>query len=167
MRLSTYIVLFVLASGLACGTTHAADLPVALVSESSLPFSLSPAHFDNSPSNFDNSISNFDNSSSNVDNSESNFENSASNYENGPNGKRRLIYNEDGTSKFVGYYVAAKNGTTNFYSPSGKRMFYNPKKGFGVFGAKDGDFCGALVRVKGEISLALTEHGAKVLFLSQ
>ena len=144
----------------------AVDLPIVFDDESALPYYLSPSNYDNSPSNYDNSISNYDNSPSNYDNSETNYDNSASNYDNGPNGSRRLLYREEGSPKFAGYYVVAKNGTTNFFSPRGKRLFYNPKKGRAVFGGKDGSFCGALARVKGELSLVLTEHGAKVLMLS-
>lgn len=143
-----------------------ADLPVALVNEARLPYDFSPSNYDNSPSNYDNSISNYDNSPSNYDNSESNYDNSASNYDNGRSGSRRLIYKEGGTPKFAGYYVAASNGTTNFFSPLGKRMFYNPKKGRGVFSGKDGSFCGALATVNGVLSLALTERGEKILLLT-
>jgi len=151
-----------LASGIAF-----ADLPVASIDESSLPYGLSPSNYDNSPSNYDNSISNYDNSPSNYDNSESNYNNSASNFDNGRSGSKRLILKDGGTPKFAGYYVFASNGVTNFFSPSGKRMFYNPKKGRAVFGGRDGSFCGVLARVDGEYSLALTERGMKVLFLSQ
>jgi hypothetical protein len=144
-----------------------ADLPVAPVDESSLPYGLSSSNYDNSPSNYDNSIGNYDNSPSNYDNSESNYSNSASNYDNGRSGNKRLILKDGGTLKFAGYYVSASNGVTNFFSPSGKRMFYNPKKGRAVFGGRDGSFCGVLARVDGEYSLALTERGMTVLFLSQ
>ncbi len=154
-------VTFVLASSSAL-----ADLPVALVDEARLPYELSPSNYDNSPSNYDNSVSNYDNSPSNYDNSESNYDNSASNYDNSRNRSRRLIYREGGAPKFAGYYVAASNGTTNFFSPRGKRMFYNPKKGRGVFGGKDGSFCGVLANVNGQLSLALTERGTKILLLS-
>ena len=166
MRSSQLKCLLMLAASLVCGSALA-DLPVALIDESSLPYNLSPSNYDNSPSNYDNSISNYDNSPSNYDNSESNYDNSASNYDNGRNGDRRLVYKDGGSLKFAGYYVAAKNGTTNFYSPRGKRMFYNPKKGAGIFAGKDGTFCGVLARVKGELSLALTERGAKILLLSE
>lgn len=144
-----------------------ADLPVVLIDESRLPYGLSPSNYDNSPSNYDNSVSNYDNSPSNYDNSESNYDNSSSNYDNGRNGKRRLVYEEDGSPKFAGYYVAANNGVTNFFSPSGKRMFYNPKKSRGVYGGRDGTFCGVLARVDGKFSLALTERGLRLLLLSQ
>lgn len=144
-----------------------ADLPVVEINESSLPYNLSPSNYDNTSSNYDNSISNYDNSSSNYDNSESNYSNSASNYDNGRNGSRRLILKDGGSLKFAGYYIQASNGVTNFFSPSGKRMFYNPKKGRAIFGGRDGTFCGVLARVDGEFSLALTERGMRVMFLSQ
>jgi len=164
MRSSILKCLLVLAASLVCSSAIA-DLPVARIDESSLPYHLSPSSFDNSPSNYDNSISNYDNSLSNYDNSESNYDNSFSNYDNGRNGDRRLIYKYGGSLQFAGYYVAAKNGITNFYSPRGKRMFYKPKKGRGIFGGKDGSFCGVLAQINGELSLALTERGIKILLM--
>jgi hypothetical protein len=145
----------------------AADLPIVLVKESALPYDLSPSNYDNSAANYDNSISNYDNSPDNYDNSEGNYDNSSANYDNGRNGERRLLFKDKGILRFVGYYVMAANGTTNFYSPKGKRMFYNPKKGRGIFGGKDGLFCGVLAQQSGELSLALTERGIKILMLSQ
>jgi len=166
--LRRYALALVYVIGVFFGTpAFAADLPVATVNESSLPYDLSPSNYDNSPSNYDNSISNYDNSSSNYENSESNYENSSSNYANGRSGERRLLYKDGASRKFAGYYVRAGTGITNFFSPSGKRMFYNPEKGRAVFSGKDGSFCGVLARVGEEFSLALTEQGIKVLFLSQ
>ncbi|EGA6815099.1 hypothetical protein ACVR4I_004534, partial [Shigella flexneri] len=98
-----------------------ADLPIVLVDEARLPYDYSPSNYDISPSNYDNSISNYDNSPSNYDNSESNYDNSSSNYDNSRNGNRRLIYSANGSRTFAGYYVIANNGTTNFFSTSGKR----------------------------------------------
>ena len=137
-----------------CGNVAAAaDLPIATVDESALPYDFSP--------------SNYDNSSSNYENSESNYDNSSSNYDNGRSGERRLLYKEGSSLKFAGYYVRAGNGVTNFFSSKGKRMFYNPKKGRAVFNGKDGSFCGVLGSVNGQFSLALTEQGVKTLLLSQ
>jgi hypothetical protein len=144
-----------------------ADLSVAPVDELNLPYGLSPSNYNNSPSNYANSISNYDNSPSNYDNSESNYNNSASNYNNGRSGGKRLIFKDGGSLKFAGYYISASNGVTNFFSISGKRMFYNPKKSSAVFGGQDGNFCGVLAHVDGEYSLALTQHGMRILFLSQ
>jgi hypothetical protein len=150
------------------GTTSAlaADLPVVVVDESRLPYEFRPSNYDNSPRNYDNSLRNYDNSPRNYDNSERNYDNSASNHDNGRRGQRRLVIQERGAIKVVGYYVLATNGTTNFFSASGKRMFYNPKKGQGVFGGQDGTFCGVLARVDGVLALALTERGMKLLLLS-
>ena len=147
--------------------TFAADLPVAIINESSLSYEFSASNYDNSPTNYDNSISNYDNSISNYDNSESNYDNSSANYDNGRNGNRRLIYRDRTSLKFVGYFVRSSNGVTNFFSPSGKRMFYNPKKGRAVFNGKDGSFCGVLANVGEDFSLALTDQGVKTLLLSQ
>lgn len=147
--------------------TFAADLPVAIINESSLPYDLSPSNYNNSPSNYANSISNYDNSPSNYDNSESNYDNSSANYDNGQSGTRRLLYKDGGSLKFAGYYVRAGSGVTNFFSPNGKRMFYNPQKGRAVFNGKDGSFCGVLAKVGEDFSLALTDQGVKTLFLSR
>ena len=165
LRIFLALMFFSLAS-LVSGVARA-DLPVALIEESRLPYDLGPSNYDNSSSNYDNSISNYDNSPSNYENSESNYNNTSSNYENSRNGKRRLVYMERGTPKFAGYYIVASNGVTNFFSPSGKRMFYNPKKGQSVFGGTDGTFCGVLGRVDSTFSLALTDRGLRLLLLSQ
>ncbi|MDD0077472.1 hypothetical protein PSZ83_08785 [Shigella sonnei] len=98
-----------------------ADLPIVLVDEARLPYDYSPSNYDISPSNYDNSISNYDNSR---------------------NGNRRLIYSANGSRTFAGYYVIANNGTTNFFSTSGKRMFYTPKGGAASMAAKMGASAG-------------------------
>ena len=139
-----------------------ADLPIAFINEASLPYNYSPSNYENSESNYVNSISNYDNSSSNYDNSESNYTNSGANYENGINGSKRLILNG---RTFIGYYVTAGNGTTNFFSTSGKRVFYLPKNGKAVFGGDSGEVCGVVATVNNQFSLALTEHGYRVLQL--
>jgi hypothetical protein len=167
MRFSFYAAVLALSTCAPLRLAVAADIPVVVVSGSSLPYSQSPSNYDNSPSNFGNSVSNFQNSPSNFDNSESNFSNSPANQENSISGKRRLMYSKGGDLMFVGYYVVAKNGTTNFFSQRGRRMFYNPKKGVGIFGSEDGTFCGVLVRIKDQLSFVLTEDGAKALFLAQ
>ena len=150
-----------LASGFAM-----ADLPILVVEQSQLPYGFSPSNYDNSESNYDNSISNYDNSGSNYDNSESNYDNSSSNYDNSPSGTHRLIYSVAGTPRYAGYYVTSSEGVTNFFSPTGARMFYNPKSGSGVFSARDGSFCGVLAESQGRLSLVLTDHGVKVMLLS-
>lgn len=144
-----------------------ADLPIVLVEESRLPYEYSQSNYDNSPNNYDNAISNYDNSQSNYDNSPSNYANSSSNYDNGRSGSRRLIYTSNGVSSFAGYYVTASNGTTNFFSPSGERVYYKPQGGRGVYCGDDGSFCGVLAAIDGQISLALIERGSKVLFSSR
>ena len=142
------------------------DIPVATIEESSLPFAYSPNNFSNSPNNFDNSVNNFDNSPSNYDNSESNYDNSCANFDNGLSGSRRIVYNNNGQLSIFGYYVSNSIGVTNFFSRKGKRMFYNPKAGVGLFGGYDGSFCGVLTQVNGKMTLVLTERGVKVLLLS-
>lgn len=144
-----------------------ADLRITLIEEATLPYGLSPSNYKNSSSNYANSISNYINSLSNYENSESNYENSASNYENGESGHRRLILKKGGSYYFVGYYVVAKNGTTNYYSKKGKRIFYNPKDTDAVFCEHDGDFCGVLATVDETFSLGLTKRGWKMLLLSE
>jgi hypothetical protein len=139
-----------------------ADMPIVYVSETSLPYELSPSSFDNSPSNFDNSLSNFDNSGSNFDNSPSNFDNSPSNFENGLNGDHRLYYKADGLHMtWAGYYVR-KNNHINFFSPGRDRIFYKPADHAAVFSGEDGSFCGVVAKRDGTISLALTSHGTEV-----
>ncbi len=64
MRSRVQRVLVALAACLISGGALA-DLPVAPIDESSLPYGLSPSNYDNSSSNYDNSISNYDNSLSN------------------------------------------------------------------------------------------------------
>lgn len=156
-----FCLMLVIASGKAL-----ADLPIFLVNESHLPYEYSPSNYDNSPSNYDNSISNYDNSASNYDNSASNYNNSPSNYENSISGNHRLIYSLNGSRKYAGYYVIADNGTTNFFSPSGNRVFYTPKGGRGVYGGNNGIFCGALVVMNNQYSLALTENCLKIMLMS-
>ncbi|WP_118861341.1 hypothetical protein [Haemophilus haemolyticus] len=140
-----------------------ADLRVNLINESSLPYDYSPNNYDNSPNNYDNSINNYDNSPNNYDNSPNNYENSPNNYDNSISGHNRLIYN----SSFVGYYVRTSNGVTNFYSPKGVRMFYNPPKTVAVFDGESGEFVGVIGNINNQLSLALTQYGNKVLGFSQ
>ena len=59
------------------------------------------------------------------------------------------------------------SGVTNFFSPSGERMFYNPQEGIGIFQSSSGAFSGVLVPIKNEYQLFLTETGQKTLFMSQ
>ncbi|GAB7229679.1 hypothetical protein VrSk94_33710 [Vibrio rotiferianus] len=66
----------------------------------------------------------------------------------------------------VDYYVRADNGVTNFFSTSGKRIFYNPKKGVGVFHGKEGDYCGVLARIENKYQLVLTEIGKNTTYSS-
>ena len=164
MQYAVYLLLALIG---AASSAHASDIPISIVDESSLPFALSPSNFENSPNNFGNSISNFENSDTTSANSESNFKNSPSNAKNKSGGSSRLIYVAHGMPKYVGYYVLSNTGVTNFFSPSGNRIFYNPKKGAAIFGGRDGSFCGALVRANGQLRLELTEHGIKLLLLSQ
>jgi len=167
MRL-TSIAQICLTLGLCLASAQAfADLGVIVVNESALPFEFSPSNFENSQANFDNSIANFDNSSANFDNSEANFDNSSANFDNGIGGKNRLLDIGGSPPQYVGYYVAAKNGTNNFFSPKGQRLFYNPKKGRAIFGGQDGKFCGAIGEVNGALRLGLTPRCAKQLVLSQ
>jgi hypothetical protein len=164
MRLIGLVAALILLSVYTPSFAHAKVRPIE---ESALPFELSPYEFDNSPSNFDNSLSNFDNSSANFENTSSNLENSPSNFENSPSGDRRLLIEDDGKTTYAGYYVFNKDGVVNFFSPSGARMFYNPSESQAVFDAEEGEFCGAFVTVKGELTLVLTRRGQKLLLLSE
>lgn len=144
-----------------------ADLKVAFINESMLPYDLSPNNYDNSSNNYDNSINNYDNSPNNYANSESNYENSSSNFNNGVNGYNRLLVKDGSKLYRVGYFVKAENGVTNFFSSTGKRIFYSPKKSVGIFHGTKGFFCGVLARVASEYQLALTGVGKKTLLMSQ
>lgn len=97
------------------------------------------------------------------DYSPNNYDNSPNNYDNSISGHNRLIYN----SSFVGYYVRTSNGVTNFYSPKGVRMFYNPPKTVAVFDGESGEFVGVIGNINNQLSLALTQYGNKVLGFSQ
>ena len=144
-----------------------ADLRVALIDEATLPYDLSPSNYKNSSSKYENSESNYKNSSSNYENSESNYKNSSSNYENGESGHRRLILKKEGSYYFIGYYVMASNGTTNYFSQNGKRIFYGPKDTDAIFCQEDGEFCGVLANIDGKFCLGLTKRGWKILLLSE
>lgn len=161
MRAFTFLIFLTFAS------IAQADLLVSFVKESSLSYDLSPSNYVNSSSNYVNSVSNYDNSPSNYNNSESNYDNSSSNHNNGASGDKRLILEENGKSYRVGYYVRVDNGVINFFSTKGKRLFYNPGKGVGIFHGEKGFFCGVLASVNGNYQLALTEKGTQVLMLSQ
>ncbi len=160
-----FIGILLLLSATLCA--RAGDLIVIQINESQLPYEFSPSNYENSASNYDNSISNYENSSSNYENSPSNYANSSSNYENGLSGKKRLLVKNGASLKFVGYFVSGTNGITNFFTPSGTRIFYNPKKTPAVFGGLDGIFGGVIAEVKGDLSLVLTEHGMRRLLLAQ
>jgi len=148
-------------------TVLRADIIVVRVDEKTLPYELSPKNYDLSPSNYDNSVSNYDNSPSNYDNSSSNYDNSPSNYDNTIKGDRSILVKEGQKMLHYGYYVTNKNGVTNYYSPKGKRLFYRPKGGKGLYHGKKGFFCGVVAKVDGEIRLALTEEGERVLLLGE
>lgn len=142
-----------------------ADILISYIDESSLPYEYSPSKYDNSPSKYDNSISKYDNSSSKYDNSPSKYDNSPS--KNGANSENRLLI-KDGSSLYrVGYYVYNGSGVTNFYSTSGKRMFYNPQETVAVFNGSNGAFSGIFAILENEYHLFLTETGMKALYMSQ
>lgn len=142
-----------------------ADFNIAVINEGALPYAFSPNNYANSSANYSNSISNYANSSANYKNSPANYNNSPANYANGRSGSHRLIWKDGGTRTFAGYYVASDTGVINFFSPKGKRLFYNPTKGQAVFGM-DGSFCGVVASVSNEPTLALTSDCAKILLLA-
>ena len=147
--------------------TSWADLKVTDITDSSLPYELSPSNYENSPSNYKNSVTNYENSPSNYVNSESNYNNSVTNYANGDTSKHRILLENDGDQKRYGYYVHADNGVTNFFSNKGKRLFYNPTEGSGIYHGKKGKFCGVLAVSDDELVLGLNKTGKKVLLISQ
>lgn len=156
---------FVLVTGLMFISVAHADLMISFINESSLPYEYSKSNYSNSPSNYSNSISNYSNSISNYSNSPSNYNNSPS--KNGTNSENRLLVKDGSTLQRVGYYIYTDSGVINFFSTSGKRMFYNPQKGIGVFQGSSGGFTGVLVPIENEYQLFLNETGQKTLFMSQ
>lgn len=142
-----------------------ADLEVAFISESSLPYEYSPANYSNSNANYSNSIANYSNSSANYNNSTANYSNSSA--KNSSNGSNRLLVAKGSSYYDVGYYVKNSDGLTNFFSRKGERIFYNPVKGFGIFDSQNGTFNGVLALVGNEFKVVLTESGQKTLLMSQ
>jgi hypothetical protein len=136
-----------------------ADLKVQVAKESDLSDALSPQNPVNSPDNSNNSVNNSINSAANPDNSSSNPENSPSKTENGMSGNRRLLFEQDGTYYFIGYFVPGQNRLINFFSPFGKRMFYAFSGSVALFGSETGEFCGALSTANNKTVLMLTEKG--------
>ena len=142
-----------------------ADIIVNIVDESSLPYNLSPNKYDNSPNKYDNSPNKYDNSSNKYDNSSNKYDNSPSKYSNTASGDKRLLLKSDGKLTFVGYYT--RNGSiTNFFSPKGTRLFYNPPGTDSVFEAEGGEFSGVFVMSDGSYVLGLTKNGLKSLLLA-
>jgi hypothetical protein len=140
-------------------------MTVWAVDKAKFGYDLGASNYDNSPSNYDNSKSNYDNSVSNYDNSPSNYDNSKSNYDNGRSGQRRLV-SSDG--KWLGYYVKASNGTLNFYSTKGERVFYHPnnKSTLSVFYSAESAWAGSLIVDQGEVFLGLDEKAYLFLLYS-
>lgn len=133
------------------------DLKIIVINEYSLPYDFSPSKYENSEIKYENSLMKYENS-------DFKYENSHLNYKNTINGKRRLILD----NYFVGYYVMASHGVTNFFSPNEERMFYLPKNGIAVFDAKNRKFSGVFAKGKDELYyLFLTEYGLKHLRLNQ
>ena len=156
---------FALIMGLALMPIAHADLIVSFIDDSRLPYEYSESNYANSPSNYSNSKSNYSNSESNYANSPSNYSNSPS--KNGQSSKNQLLVKDGSTLYRAGYYTYSDSGVINFFSTSGKRMFYNPQKGIGVFESSNGSFSGVLVPIKNQYHLLLTNTGKKILLMSQ
>ena len=157
---------FLLSVGLVLvlGMQASADMTVLVVDRAKLGYDLGPSSYDNSPSNYDNSKSNYDNSASNYDNSPSNYDNSKSNYDNGKSGSRRLL---DSEGRWLGYYVKAGNGTLNFYSTKGERIFYHPDSStMSAFYSAESAWAGTLMVYQGEVFLGLDEKAYMFLLYS-
>lgn len=140
-----------------------ADLRVITARESDLPFALSPRNFVNSTQNLNNQASNLTNSAQTLLNSASIVDNSPSNPANGRNGNRRLLWEQNGSNLYIGYYVQLASGMINFFSARGDRFFYSPPGTAAVFGSESGSFCGVVATQQGETVLVLTESGQSVL----
>lgn len=135
---------FALIMGLALVPVAHADLIVSFIDDSRLPYEYSESNYANSPSNYSNSPS-----------------------KNGQSSKNQLLVKDGSTLYRAGYYTYSDSGVTNFFSTSGKRMFYNPQKGIGVFESSNGSFSGVLVPIKNQYHLLLTNTGKKILLMSQ
>ena len=135
---------FALIMGLALMPVAHADLIVSFIDDSRLPYEYSESNYANSPSNYSNSPS-----------------------KNGQSSKNQLLVKDGSTLYRAGYYTYSDSGVTNFFSTSGKRMFYNPQKGIGVFESSNGSFSGVLVPIKNQYHLLLTNTGKKILLMSQ
>lgn len=144
---------------LGVGLPAQADLLVVAVEQGSLPASLSLHSLKNSPHSLDNSVHSLSNSVHSLDNSPHSLDNSRHSRDNGKSGSRRLLAKQDGDYNYVGYYVAADSGVTNFYSVEGERLFYSPSGTEAVFSSEEGDFSGGLASLDGETVLALVETG--------
>ena len=157
---------FILGIGLvvALAIQASADMTVLVVDRAKLGYDLGPSNYENSPSNYENSKSNYENSVSNYDNSPSNYSNSRSNYENGKSGSRRLI---DSEGRWLGYYVKASNGTLNFYSMKGERIFYHPDGStMSAFYSSESAWAGTLMLYQGKVFLGLDKKAYMVLLYS-
>ena len=139
-----------------CLTTAVkADINTVEMIESEIPRNICIESYELSPRNHDNSILNHNNSESNSDNRSAILDNAPMNFKNYM-GERKIY----GLDKFpCGYYVTNSNGVTNFFSRRGKRLFYNPKKGDGLYQGQTGEFCGIIFMKGSEKYIAVTELG--------
>lgn len=144
-------------------TNTFSDFIIITDSESSLPYELNSTNYQNSPNNYSNNINNYINSSSNYSNSSSNYQNSPNNFKNSKNGSNRLLIEDEGTYKYVGYYSINNNNVVNFYTEDGERIFYSPPETYAIFDSNSGKYCGVIARLNKQNVLVVTENGQDIL----
>ena len=140
-----------------------ADLEVILAEEFDLPYALSPSKYANSPSKYSNSLSKYSNSKTKYSNSSAKYDNSPSKSSNSPSGSQRLLLKQGNSYFYIGYYVWGDEGLLNFFSPAGDRIFYSPPETDAIFDSEEGEFAGALARIRDESVLVVTEKGQLAL----
>lgn len=110
-----------------------ADILTVIIDPSALPYEISPSKYENSPSK---------------------YENSPSNYANRVGGGRNLVTEDN---KALGYYVFGEGGIINFYNYNSRRVAYLPAGGHTQSVFTDGDWCGTIGEIRGELVLGISQ----------
>ncbi|GAA6189871.1 hypothetical protein [Litorivita sp. NS0012-18] len=131
-----------------------ADILTVIIDPSALPYEIGPSKYENSPSKYENSSSTYENSDSRYENSPSKYENSPSNYANRVGGGRNLVTEDN---KALGYYVFGEGGIINFYNYNSRRIAYLPAGGHTQSVFTDGDWCGTIGEIHGELVLGISQ----------
>lgn len=119
----------------------AADAPLFILDQASLPFDLGPGAPQNAPSRQANSPNAAANSAASPANASTTRANSPQNPEN----EKRVIFVSDGS--VVGYYARSSLGVLNLFDVSGKRIAYRPRGSKSLF-SSDGRWCGTVAQTQ-------------------